>query len=248
MKHYQKLSLSVTMPAYNEESNIERMIERTVKAMEDIIDDYEIIIVNDGSKDKTASIVKQMTGKHPQLRLVSHPTNLGYGAAVWTGFKNANKNFVFLTDADNQFVLEELKKLLPLLKTADLIAGYRAPRKDPFHRVLFGKGWSLIVTLLLGYTVRDVDCAFKVFRRDAIDKIDINSHGATFSAEFLARVKRLGYCFAECPVTHLPRTEGNPTGAKLSVITKAFIELIQLRWKLWLEWSVYSQRITVLEQ
>ncbi|MGD8846610.1 MAG: glycosyltransferase family 2 protein [Desulfobacteraceae bacterium] len=248
MNQHCRQSLSVTMPAYNEENNIERMIERTVHAVKEIIDDYEIIVVNDGSMDRTAFIVQDLSKKYPQLRLVNHPTNRGYGAAVWTGFKSAQKDLIFLTDSDNQFVLEELAKLLPLLQRADLATGYRSPRKDPFHRVLFGKGWSLVVNLFLGYSVRDVDCAFKVFRRGAVDSIDIRSHGATFSAELLARMKRMGYRFAECPVTHLPRTQGAPTGAKLSVIIKAFIELVQLRWRLWREWTVYSQRVNVLEQ
>ncbi len=233
-------SVSVTMPAYNEEENIRPMVLESVGVMEDLlkegqIEDYEVIVVNDGSRDNTAGVVQQLSQEFPKVRLVDLGVNQGYGAAVYTGFINARKDLVFLTDSDKQFEVSEIRRLLPLLAEADLVAGYRAPRRDPFKRRLFGAGWSALVTLLFGYTVRDVDCAFKLFRREIMDAINIESRGATFSAEFLVRAKRKGYRFREVPVTHLPRVAGTQTGAKMYVILRAFRELVKFRWKLWRE-------------
>lgn len=238
-----KYSISVTMPAYNEEANIRPMVVEVVTVMdglvtEGLIEDYEVIVVNDGSRDNTAGVVQELSKESPRVRLVNHEVNKGYGAAVYTGFMNARNELVFLTDSDKQFNVSEVRLLLPLLAEADLVAGYRAPRRDPFKRRLFGAGWSVLVTLLFGYTVRDVDCAFKLFRREILDNINIESRGATFSAEFLVRAKRKGYRFREVPVTHLPRVAGSQTGARLYVIARAFRELVKFRWKLWWEGTV----------
>lgn len=230
-------SISVTMPAYNEEANIGAMIEDVVRVMRQITDDFEIIVTNDGSKDRTGEVVRELAQKYPQVRLVEHPTNLGYGAAVYDGFASATKELIFFTDSDRQFVLDEIHKLLPHIQEADMVVGYRAPRRDPWHRVLYGWGWSALVTLLFGYTARDIDCAFKLFKREIITNIgpQITSRGATFSAEWLVRTKRAGYKIVEVPVTHLPRTAGSQTGARLHVIKRAFKELARFRWKLWQE-------------
>ena len=225
------------MPAYNEEANIGAMIEDAVATVSKYTDDYEIIVVDDGSKDGTAQVVREKAEKYPQARLVQHEVNLGYGAAVFDGFAAATKELIFFTDGDRQFVLDEIGKLLPLINGADMVVGYRAPRRDPWHRVLYGKGWSMLVTLLFGYTARDIDCAFKLFKREIITNIgdQIESRGATFSAEWLVRARRAGYKIAEVPVTHLPRVAGSQTGARLHVIGRAFKELARFRWKLWKE-------------
>jgi len=233
-------SISVALPAYNEEENIRPMVLEVVEVFDGLvargrISDYEAVVVNDGSKDKTAEVVEALSREHSTVRLVNHEVNKGYGAAVYTGFVSARKDLVFLTDSDKQFDVSEISKLLPLMDEADLVAGYRAPRRDPFKRRLFGMGWSVLVTVLFGYTVRDVDCAFKLFRREIIESIDIASRGATFSAEFLVRAKRKGYRFREVAVTHLPRVAGTQTGAKMHVILRAFRELIRFRWQLWQE-------------
>ena len=233
-------SISVTLPAYNEEENIRPMVSEVVEVMDKLvedgqIEDYEVVVVNDGSRDNTAQVVRELSRQFPTVRLVDHEVNRGYGAAVYTGFTSARMDLVFLTDSDKQFEISEIELLLPLLDEADLVTGYRAPRRDPFTRRLFGTGWTTLVTVLFGYTVRDVDCAFKLFRREIIESIDVESRGATFSAEFLVRAKRKGYRFREAPVTHLPRVAGSQTGANLQVITRAFKELIRFRWRLWNE-------------
>jgi glycosyltransferase involved in cell wall biosynthesis len=228
-------SISAVLPAYNEEENIGLTLEVVVNTLEPLVDDYEVIAVDDGSRDATAARVEEVAARYPQVRLVRHPVNRGYGAALYTGFTSGTKEWVFFTDSDRQFDVTELGKLLPLTEEADLVVGYRAPRKDPFMRVLFGWGWSALVTLLFGYTARDIDCAFKLFRREIIERVTIHSRGATFSAEFLVRSKRAGYTIREVPVTHLPRLAGSQTGARLDVITRAFRELVRFRWQLWQE-------------
>ena len=230
-------SISVTMPAYNEEANVGEMIEDSISIISKITDDYEVIAVDDGSADGTARVIQEKAEIYPQARLVQHEVNLGYGAAVYDGFAAATKELIFFTDGDRQFVLDEINKLLPLIEEADMVVGYRAPRKDPPLRVLYGKGWSMLSTLLFGYTARDIDCAFKLFKREIITDIgdQIESRGATFSAEWLVRTKRAGYRIVEVPVTHLPRVAGSQTGARLDVITRAFKELARFRWTLWRE-------------
>jgi len=230
-------SISVAMPAYNEEENIAGMIEDVVTVMEPRFDDYEIIVVDDGSRDRTAEVVREMITRYPQVRLVQHPVNQGYGAAVYTGLTSATKDLVFFTDSDRQFVLEEIDRLLPHLAHADLVIGYRAPRRDPFIRRLNGWGWTWLVNILFGYVSRDVDCAFKLMRREVVETVcpKVRSRGATFSAEFLVRAKRAGFRIREVPVSHRPRVAGSQTGARLDVILRAFRELIRFRWQLWQE-------------
>jgi glycosyltransferase involved in cell wall biosynthesis len=170
------------------------------------------------------------------VHLVQHQVNRGYGAAVFTGLTSASKDLVFFTDSDRQFDLQEIEKLLDVIDKADLVVGYRAPRRDPFMRKLNGWGWSALVTLLFGYTARDIDCAFKLMRREVIERIKdkVASRGATFSAEFLVRAKRAGFRLLEVPIHgHRPRVAGSPTGARPDVIIRAFKELIRFRISLW---------------
>ena len=231
-------SITVSMPAYNEAENIEPMVEDVIQVISGLVDDYEVIVVDDGSRDGTGELVRSLAQRYPQVRLVQHEVNQGYGAGVFSGLINASKELVFFTDADRQFDLREIEKLLDLIDQADLVVGYRSPRRDPFMRRLNGKGWSFLVTLLFGYTARDIDCAFKLMRRTVITTIqeDVKSRGATMSAEFLVRAKRGGFSIREVALNgHRPRVAGSQTGARLDVILRAFKELIQFRIGLWRE-------------
>jgi glycosyltransferase involved in cell wall biosynthesis len=230
-------SISLVLPAYNEADNIEPLVAEAIPALAACTDDYEIIVVDDGSSDGTADVTRSVMESESCVRLVQHTVNQGFGAAVYSGFTSAVKDWIFYTDADRQFVLSEVERFVPLMSEADLIAGYRAPRRDPFMRVFYGKGWSMLCTLLFGYTVRDVDCGFKLLRRGIIQELapHIASRGATFSIEWLVRAKRAGYRFVELPVTHRPRVAGSQTGANIDVITRAFRELVQVRIQLWRE-------------
>ncbi len=231
-------SISVAMPAYNEVENIEAMVMDVIQVMDVLADDYEVIVVDDGSHDGTGQVVRSLEQRYPRVRLVLHQKNQGYGAAAFSGLTNASKELVFFTDSDRQFDLREVEKLLDLVDKADLVVGYRAPRRDPFMRKLNGWGWSALVTLLFGYTARDIDCAFKLMRREVIERIkdEVESRGATFSAEFLVRAKRAGFHIREVPIHgHRPRVAGSQTGARLNVITRAFKELVRFRIALWQE-------------
>ncbi len=225
-------SLSVAMPAYNEEANIEPMVDTVRAKVGPLVDDLEIVICNDGSADATGQVLQRLSAQDPRVCVVEHPVNQGYGAAVHDAIWATTKEFIFVTDSDLQFELSEVARFLPLIVKADLVIGYRYARSDPWFRRLFGNGWSWLVNLLFGYTARDVDCAFKLFRRKVIETIHVDSRGAMFSAEFLVRAKRAGFVFVEEPVSHRPRVAGTQTGAKPAVILRAFRELFKLRRKM----------------
>lgn len=232
------------MPAFNEAKNIPGMVTDALRVLPQWSDDFELIVVDDGSLDETAVVTQTLAQKHPQLKLVQHEKNKGYGTAVLSGLTHASKELVFFTDADRQFDLQEIEKLLAHIETADLVVGYRKPRRDPFMRRLNGKGWSWLVTLLFGYTARDIDCAFKLMRRSVVEQLqdEITSGGATFSAEFLVRAKQAGFVIKEVPINgHRPRVAGNPTGANLRVIVRAFKELLLFRLSLWREGKLQVQ-------
>lgn len=228
-------SLTVGFPAHNEAENIGPMIDSVRQKVAPLVDDLEIVVVDDGSQDGTGEIVRAMAAEDERIRLVTHPVNLGYGAAVRDAIWSATKDLVFFTDSDRQFDVGELAHFLPRLAEADMVIGYRYSRNDPWHRRLFGHGWSWLVNLLFGYTARDVDCAFKLFRREVIDAIQITSGGAMFSAEFLVRARRAGFRIVEEPVSHYPRLAGKQSGARPDVILRAFRDLFKLRWTMWME-------------
>jgi glycosyltransferase involved in cell wall biosynthesis len=227
-------SLTISLPAYNEEANIASMIDVARTKVAPLVDNLEVVVVNDGSKDHTAEIVRQISQQDARVRLIEHPVNQGYGAAVRDSIWAATQELVFTTDSDLQFDLSELARFLPRIGEADLVIGYRHARSDPWHRRFFGHGWSWLVNLLFGYTARDVDCAFKLFKHQVIDTIEVESRGAMFSAEFLVRAKRAGFKIVEEPVSHYPRRAGTQTGAHPAVILRAFRELFKIRWKMWI--------------
>jgi glycosyltransferase involved in cell wall biosynthesis len=225
------LSISAVLPAYNEEAIIERTVRHVSGVLSGLTTDYEIIVTNDGSRDRTGAILAGLAEKEPglHLRVVTHPVNYGYGAALASGFDAANKELVFLTDGDKQFDVTELSQFLPAMDAqTDLVIGWRRNRADAPMRKLNALGWKLLVNMLFGYTARDVDCAFKLFRHRVWESMTVHARGATFSAEFLIKARRLGFRVKELPVSHLPRTAGSPTGARPDVIVRAFVELFRL--------------------
>ncbi len=222
-------SMTGFFPAYNDSGTIASMVVVADMTLRQLTDDYEVIVVNDGSRDRTAEIVIQLGQANPRVRLVSHERNQGYGAAVWTGFTSAVKDLVFLTDGDKQFDVRELAGFLPLLDRADLVIGYRRPRADPWVRRLYGWGWNALVNLCFGYTARDVDCAFKLFPRRVLAELNVHSTGHTFSPELIIKARRAGYRLAEVRVSHYPRLAGQPKGARPDAIIRALYELAKLR-------------------
>jgi glycosyltransferase involved in cell wall biosynthesis len=228
MLNERPLSISVFFPCYNEQDNVGRTTQRAVEVLEGLGADFEILIVDDGSADQTSVRADAIAVGDSRVRVVHHPQNMGYGAALQSGIRAAKKEFIFFTDGDGQFDIGEIKLLLPLIKQNDLVCGYRLDRKDPFMRKLNGWMWTQLVNLLFGMRIRDIDCAFKLFRAEIFDGMKMSSSGALISAEILARATRRGFRVAEVGVHHYPRTAGKQTGAKLTVIIRAFRELFKL--------------------
>jgi len=221
-------SLSLFFPCYNESSNVGGMIQQAVEVGEKYGVDYEVVVVDDGSKDNSAEIVRQWAHKNPHVRLVQHPRNLGYGAALRTGLKNAQKELVFLTDGDNQFQLSEIEKLFSKIDSCDVVVGYRLNRRDVVHRRLNGFLWTRLSRLLFGFRIRDVDCAFKLFRRSVLEGLELKSNQLLIHAEILARLKKKGCRIEEIGVTHFPRTAGKATATGLGRVLKSLGELLGL--------------------
>jgi glycosyltransferase involved in cell wall biosynthesis len=225
-------SLSVVLPAFNEQYNLRSTVEAARRILPSIADRWEIIIVNDGSADATARICDGLTRQFPPVRALHHPGNQGYGAALKSGIAAAQHDWIFFSDSDGQFDFSEISRLLEHAEASDIVAGYRGRRNDPFHRALNAAGWNFLVRLSLGVAVRDIDCAFKLFRRAVFERVQIRSVGAMVNTEILSQALRFGMRLREVEVTHYPRTLGQPSGAKLRVILKAFRELFRMWWKL----------------
>ncbi len=222
------IKLSVIFPAYNEEQNIGRAVDSALQVLEKIADNYEVVVVNDGSKDSTEKIVQQIYGHNGFVRLISHSRNIGYGGSLRSGLEAASYDLIFFTDADLQFDLKEILNLLRWIQEYDLVIGYRLKRSDAFMRRFYAWGWGLFIRLLFDLKVKDIDCAFKLFRKEVFDKISVSSLGAFINSEILIRAKRCGFSFKEVPVSHYPRLAGKGSGARLKTIYKAFHELFKL--------------------
>jgi glycosyltransferase involved in cell wall biosynthesis len=220
--------VSFVLPAHNEEANVVRAIEATALMAERCCDDYEIIVVDDGSRDRTAELVAALARRDSRVRVAQHETNLGYGEALHTGFASAQYDYVFFTDADNQFDMNEFPQLLAWANEADCVAGYREQRCDPLARRLNAWLWNRLVRMLFYVPVRDIDCAFKLFRRSALTAMTIESRGAMVNTEIMVKLARAGRSVVEVPVTHLPRTAGSASGANVRVVARAFREITQM--------------------
>lgn len=226
-------SISIFMPAYNEEGNIATTIIDARYAAKTVANDYEIIVVDDGSTDRTAELVSELAKNDQKIRLVKHDKNMGYGAAVKTGLKACTKKWIFFTDSDGQFRYDELEKFVDNRGTADLVIGYRKKRMDPFRRVFVAqvllKIWNFV---LFGLTIRDIDCAYKLFKSEVRDKVKLETESAITVTEFIIQAKLLGYKIIQLPVLHYPRKFGEQTGGNWRVIVKAARESFVLRNKI----------------
>ncbi len=222
-------SLSLIFPAFNEEANIRAVVEDAYRTIPKFAPIFEIIVVSDGSKDRTGEICDRLAEELSNVRVVHHERNCGYGAALKSGIKLARYDLIFFTDSDGQFDLKEVATLLEQADGYDIVAGYRARRQDPPHRLLFAWGWNILVRLVLGIRIRDIDCAFKAFNRRVFNSIQIQSVGAMVNTEIFAQASKFRMTVKEVRVSHFPRRHGQPTGSKVAVISKAFRELIKMR-------------------
>ena len=224
-------SISLIFPAYNEELNIEKAAEAAHRALTKYAEHFEIIIVDDGSKDRTAEIIDKLAAENTKIVAVHHPVNRGYGGALTSGFSKAQYDFVFFSDSDLQFDLDEIGKLVEWANQYEIVAGYRAHRSDPWNRKLNAWGWNLVVRTMLGVKARDIDCAFKLFQRKVFDNINLTTAGAMINTEILWHAAKNGYRIKEIPVSHYPRVAGQQTGANLKVIMRAFAELFRMKFR-----------------
>jgi glycosyltransferase involved in cell wall biosynthesis len=220
--------LSIVMPAFNEEANIDEAIRRATAAGERLCVEHEVVVVDDGSTDGTAELVEKAAAADRRIVLVRHPANRGYGEAVRTGLRTARMDLVFMTDADNQFDLEELEVFLPWIERVDVVAGYRRDRQDPLSRRLAAKAWNYLVRALFYVPVRDIDCAFKLFRRSVFRELDLESVGAMINTELMVKLGRSGAGVVELGVRHYPRRAGKARGASPRVVAKALYELASM--------------------
>ena len=233
--------LSYFFPAHNEEANVRGLVDEALETLPAIAETFEIVIVDDGSRDATGAIADELAAAHPSVvRAVHHPTNLGYGSALLSGFRAARHEFVAFTDGDRQFRVADLARLTERLAEPDqpdAVVGYRIKRADPLVRTLYARAYRVANFIWFGLRIRDVDCACKLFRREALAGIAIESGGAFFSAELLIKLRAAGRTLVEVGVPHHPRTAGSPTGAKPSVVLRAVRDFWQLRLRMWVNRS-----------
>lgn len=221
--------LSLVLPAYNEEANIEIVVNEALEEVPKVFERYEIIVVDDGSKDKTPEIVDRLAAAHPDhVRVIHHRPNKGYGAALTTGFRASKGDYMMFMDSDRQFKPEDLQLFEPYIGKADIIAGYRKKRNDPFYRFLIGYTFNTVVTILFGIHLRDIDCGFKIFRADVLKNMELTSPGALINTEIHAKAQRQGRSIIEVGVNHYPRLIGDQSGASIRVILRAMKETLLL--------------------
>ncbi len=229
--------LSYFFPAHNEEANLEGLVREALETLPSLADTFEIIAVNDGSTDRTAEIADRLAAEHPGLvRVVHHAVNRGYGGALRSGFEAARFDLLAFTDGDRQFRVADLGRLIERLAEPDrpdVVAGYRIRRADPFIRIAYARTYKIANRVFFGLRVRDVDCACKLFRREALEDVRVELGGAFFSAELLVKIRWQGRSVVEVGVPHYPRTAGSPTGARPAVIWRAVKDFWGLRLRLW---------------
>jgi glycosyltransferase involved in cell wall biosynthesis len=223
------IALSVFFPCYNEELNIEGLVLEAIEVLNNSVQEYEILIINDGSTDKTGLVADGLSKGHKHVRVVHHKKNGGYGTALISGFSNSVHEWIFFTDGDHQFFMSEIQMLLNEIDGHDLVIGYRKARRDPWYRILYGHIWTGLVGLLFGLRVRDVNCAFKLVKKSVLDGVGLHSSGAVINTELLAKTKLSGASIKQVGVSHRPRVFGRQTGGSPGVILRAYIELFKLR-------------------
>lgn len=221
-------SLSVFFPCFNEEKNIPHMVETSLAFLPQIAKKFEIIIIDDGSQDRTQAVTKALMENHSELKLISHPKNLGYGASIQSGLKHSRYDWIFFTDGDAQFDISQLSHFIPHASKYSVIIGYRRNRAEGQLRAFNARLFKLFVDLLFRLHVKDIDCAFKLIKSEALHDLPLISSGAMISTELLYRLKKKGFRFKQLGVDHYPRRHGQPTGNNPRVILKAGFEAIKL--------------------
>lgn len=221
-------SLSLVLPAHNEAENIRPVVDRALAVLPRFVDRFEIIIVNDGSRDTTGRIVDELARGDARVSVVHHPRNRGYGAALTSGFNVATGDYIMFMDADQQFDISDLRLLAPFVGEFDIVAGFRMERSDAFHRRVFAEIFNVTVRVLFGIHLRDIDCAFKMFRGDLLRSLELSAPGALINTEIQAKARRHGATLEQVGVHHYPRLAGTATGGSWRVIARAMRETLLL--------------------
>lgn len=224
------ITLSVFFPAYYDEKNINKVVDKAVEVLETLkLKDYEITIIEDGSPDDTAVVADELAAKYKKVKVIHHEKNKGYGATLWEGFSGARFDYVFYTDGDNQFDMEELRKFVALVPYSDMVIGYRKKKQYSTYRKLTSFVYNFVLKLMFGTDYIDIDCAFKIIKTDLFKKIKVNTKDAFIDAEIMIRASLLGYSFTEVGVRHLPRVDGVSTAARPSIIFRTIREIFALK-------------------
>lgn len=227
-------TLSLVLPAHNEEPNLEAVVRDAVAVLPTAFRDYEILIVDDGSRDATPAIADRLAAEFGErhVRAIHHPRNRGYGAALQTGFAAARGDLLMFMDSDRQFDIRDVAKLAPYVDRYDIVAGYRIKRQDEWYRFVIGHTFNTIVKLLFGVNLRDIDCGFKIFRADLLRGMALRSPGALINTEIHAKANREAATIVEIGVNHFPRLVGEQSGASVKVILRAMRETLLLWWRM----------------
>jgi len=242
--HSQSPGVSVFFPAFNDEDSIAKLIHEALALAPRITNDYEVIVVNDGSSDGTAAVLDALASKEPRLRVIHHPRNRGYGGALRSGFESATKDLIFYTDGDGQYDVREIMNLIPLMtEEVDVVNGYKIRRADNRRRIVLGAIYKFLARRLFGLPIRDVDCDFRLMRREAIQSIVLTSTSGVVCTEMIYKLRADGYRFAETPVHHYPRLHGQSQFFTLRRVARTGCDFF----KLWLRLIIGRRLISGVE-
>jgi glycosyltransferase involved in cell wall biosynthesis len=238
-----KYSISAFFPAYNDAGSIGKIVRVTASMLPKLTDDYEIVVVNDGSADNTGEVLRALASEYPSLKVIEHEVNRGYGAALITGFANCSKDLIFYTDGDGQYDVEELPRLLEKLsEDVDLVNGYKISRSDPLHRVVVGSVYQRLMRFLFHLKIRDVDCDFRLFRRSLLTEAPLTFDSGVICVEMMKKLEIRGCRTVEVPVHHYHRSHGSSEFFTFKHLRRIFGQLFVAWFRLILAPVFSSQR------
>lgn len=226
-------SITAFFPAYNDGGTISSMVIAALITLQKVTDDYEVIVVNDGSKDYTDEMLEELERVYPQVRIIRHPENRGYGSALRTGFASATKDWIFYTDGDAQYDPRELIDLVQAIRPdTDVVNGFKISRQDPLHRVIIGRLYHHIVSFVFNFRLKDVDCDFRLINRKIFNEVSLHSSSGTICLEMVKKFQDAGYLFEEVPVHHFHRAYGKSQFFNFRRLLRTGVQLIKLWWEL----------------
>jgi glycosyltransferase involved in cell wall biosynthesis len=236
-----ELSITAFFPAYNDQHTIENIVRTAAEELGKVTADFEVLVVNDGSKDCSGAILDRLASELPYLRVIHHPKNMGYGRALISGFQKAKKDLIFYTDGDGQYDVREVHKLLAELRPGvDLVNGYKIRRADAWYRVWIGKLYQSAMKRFFRLTIRDVDCDFRLFHRRLLERISLESRSGVICVEMAKKFEEAGFRMVEVPVTHYPRAYGRSEFFRLRHLVCTFSGLAKIWWNLVLSPRLYT--------